>query len=108
MRINEHQDHGHGARGAKLAKQLRNQYFQATDHEMDLLAYACEGHSDGQLTGDLSVLTCWDSDRLDLLRVGVTPHLKYLCTTVAKLPTNLQARMSVGADAGLNHVPDSR
>ena len=49
MRINEYQDDGHGARGAQLAKRLRNKYYQATDHEVDLLVYACEGHSDGKL-----------------------------------------------------------
>ena len=36
---------------------------------------------------ELRVLqTCWDSDRLDLGRVGITPHPNRLCTAVAKRP----------------------
>lgn len=46
-RINEYDDEDHGARGGELAKRLRGRYFDATDDEMDLLAYACTHHSDG-------------------------------------------------------------
>jgi uncharacterized protein len=89
-RVNEHDDHGHGNRGAILAKHLKGRYFDATDLEMDLLEYACRCHSDGKSTGDMTVLTCWDADRLDLGRVGITPDPRYLCTDVAKRDGNLQ------------------
>jgi uncharacterized protein len=87
MRISEHGDAGHGERGAELAAQLRGRYFEATPAEMDLLQYACVRHSDGMTTGDITVLTCWDADRLDLARVGVTPRA--LCTDAAKKDANL-------------------
>lgn len=83
-RINEHIDDGHGARGSALAKQLKGKYFEATDSEMDLLHHACSYHSDGVTQGDPTVLTCWDADRLDLGRVGITPDPRYLCTGAAK------------------------
>lgn len=88
-RVNEHRDDGHGARGAQLAKQLQNRFFEATDEEMDLLILACQGHSDGMLQGELTVQTCWDADRLDLGRVGIEPNPDYLCTEAARQSVNL-------------------
>lgn len=83
-RQNEHTDDGHGSRGAALARQLQGQLFEASPLEMDLLQYACERHSDGLLRADTTVMTCWDADRLDLGRVGITPDPRYLCTDEAK------------------------
>ena len=37
-----------------------------------------------EAAADITVQTCWDADRLDLGRVGIRPHPKYLCTAVAK------------------------
>ena len=88
-RINEHQDEGHGACGAELARQLKGKLFDATDHEMDLLCYACEHHSDGMVRGDPTVLTCWDADRLDLGRVGIVPKPRYLCTEAAQTDASM-------------------
>lgn len=82
--LNEHIDDGHASRGAALARRFKGRYFDATDDEMDLLQLACDGHSDGITRGDPTVMTCWDADRLDLGRVGITPNAKYLCTTLAK------------------------
>jgi uncharacterized protein len=89
-RVNEHVDDGHGARGAALARRLKGRFFDATDEEMDLLQYACDHHSDGMTQGDATVLTCWDADRLDLGRVGITPRSKYLCTDMAKREGTMQ------------------
>jgi len=88
-RINEHQDEGHGVSGAQLARHLNGKLFGATDHEMDLLCYACEHHSDGMIQGDPTVLTCWDADRLDLVRVGITPKSRYLCTEAARTDVSM-------------------
>jgi len=83
-RRNEGEDSGHGARGARLAKQLQGQFFDATPEEMDLLGLACRQHSDGRVKGDATVLTCWDADRLDLGRVGIKPLARLLCTAAAR------------------------
>ena len=58
---------------------------------MDLLVEACAGHSDGFTKADITVQTCWDADRLDLGRVGIEPHPKYLCTEVAREAKFLKA-----------------
>jgi len=90
-RINEYTDDGHGQRGALLATKLQGRFFEATEHEMLLLTQACSTHSDGLSKGDATVQTCWDADRLDLGRVGITPDPKYLCRFAAKDRSNLSA-----------------
>ena len=89
-RVNEWEDAGHGARGAALAGELRGRFFEASDEEMDQLTAACQGHSDGHRTGNTTVMTCWDADRLDLLRVGITPRADRLCTAAARAPRMLE------------------
>ena len=82
-RINEGQDDGHGERGADLAAELRH-LFTLSDADFDLLYEACARHTDGLVEGDITIQTCWDSDRLDLGRVGIVPAPKKLCTPAAK------------------------
>jgi uncharacterized protein len=38
----------------------------------------------------VTIQTCWDSDRLDLGRVGIMPHPSLLCTEVAKRPETIK------------------
>lgn len=90
-RVNEHTDHDHGKRGADLAIKLQGSMFEASSGEMNLLVEACTGHSDGFTEADITVQTCWDADRLDLGRVGIRPHPKYLCTDTAKEDAFLNA-----------------
>ncbi|MDP6528277.1 MAG: hypothetical protein QGI43_01090 [Gemmatimonadota bacterium] len=82
-RINEGTDPGHGRRGADLATSLRP-LLGLTDAQFDQLTHACAHHTDGTTVGDATVQTCWDSDRLDLWRVGMTPHDPWLCTEAAR------------------------
>ena len=90
-RVNEYTDHDHGKRGADLALKLQGRMFEASSDEMSLLVEACAGHSDGFTKADITVQTCWDADRLDLGRVGIEPHPKYLCTEVAREAKFLKA-----------------
>ncbi|HEY6073352.1 MAG TPA: hypothetical protein VIV15_08190, partial [Anaerolineales bacterium] len=85
-RMNERVDHGHGRRGAALARELRGTAFDLDDGRLALLEYACAEHTHGLTTGDISVQVCWDADRLDLLRVGIQPHPNLLCTEAAREP----------------------
>jgi uncharacterized protein len=85
-RVNEDHDPGHGRRGAELAAALRGTLFQLSDEDFELLATACAYHTDGLTEGDITVQTCWDADRLDLGRVGITPEPAYLCTEYARTP----------------------
>ena len=60
-----------------------------SDEDFELLRIACTFHTSGKTKGDVTVQTCWDADRLDLGRVGIRPHPKYLCTGAAKEPAML-------------------
>ena len=57
------------------------------DGEFSWLVAACEGDSDGLTeAAHVTVLTCWDADRLDLGRVGIRPKATRLCTSAARDP----------------------
>ena len=83
-RDNEHYDLDHGRRAAEYVHEIRGKWFDITDEETELLVEACRYHSDGLVEGDITVQTCWDSDRLELGRVGIKPVPKRLCTEFAK------------------------
>ena len=83
-RQNEVTDPEHGPRAAEFAMELRGRAFDLDDHEFRLLYKACHGHTHERTHPDVTIQTCWDSDRLDLGRVGITPHPTRLCTEVAK------------------------
>jgi len=83
-RHNQSLDPGHGNRGANLAENLLGDNPQVTADQLDLLITACRQHTDGETDGDLTLRICWDSDRLDLARVGILPDIRYLCTDTAK------------------------
>lgn len=89
-RINECTDPEHGLRGANYASQLRGRFFDVSDQEFRLLYRACEGHTHERTHPDITVQTCWDSDRLDLGRVGITPHPSKLCTEEARAKEMIQ------------------
>lgn len=96
-------DPGHGNRGAQLARELRGRYFHLDDSGMRLLIAACQEHTDGLCQADLTVRTCWDSDRLDLGRAGIEPDPLRLCTPTARLAETLTWAHQRSLDA---FVPD--
>jgi len=83
-RWNDSHDDGHGARGAELARNLQGTLFELDDERLQTLCLACEGHTDGRLSDDATIATCWDADRLDLGRVGIFPHRKFMSTEAAR------------------------
>ncbi len=77
----------HGSRGAALAGQFRTSHLRSLpDEEFELLCIACRLHTSTATHEDITVQTCFDSDRLDLGRVGTIPDPLYLCTDAAKSP----------------------
>lgn len=84
QRFNDGTDTGHGHRGAEYAKTLRGEFFDLPDDEFKLLYVACRDHTDEITHDDETIQTCWDSDRLDLGRVGMTPDPGFLSTDVAR------------------------
>jgi uncharacterized protein len=89
-RQNEVADPEHGPRAAKFAVELRGSVFDLDDHHFRLLYRACAGHTHARTHPDVTIQTCWDSDRLDLGRVGITPHPSRLCTDAAKDPAMMK------------------
>ena len=85
-RLNDWDDPEHGLRGAQLAAQRRNYWFEVSDGEMALLWDACSQHTGGRWHDDVTVQTCWDADRLDLGRVGIEPDPRYLLTSAGQGP----------------------
>ncbi len=83
QRLNEGKDPNHGNRGAELAVKLR-EYLPLNDDELDLLTIACELHTKTLDHENITVQACFDSDRLDLGRVGHYPNADRLCTLMAK------------------------
>ncbi len=79
-------DLDHGPRAAIYLDEMRGRFFELSDERFELLRSACELHTTGETQADLTVMTCWDADRLDLGRVGIRPDPRYLCTEVAKDP----------------------
>ena len=83
-RVNEDRDDGHGLRGGEFARSLRGKLVHLDDDRFELLFEACRLHTEGHTTGDRTMLACWDADRLDLGRVGITPEPLRLCTEVGR------------------------
>lgn len=83
-RLNESTDPEHGPRAAEFASELRGPLLNLADHDFRLLHRACAGHTHERTHPNITIQTCWDSDRLDLGRVGIQPHPSRLCTEAAK------------------------
>lgn len=85
-RLSDGLDREHGARAADFTLQLNRELLRLDGPGLDMLAYAVRYHSDGLIEANVTVQTCWDADRLDLGRVGITPHPDRLCTEEARDP----------------------
>ncbi len=83
-RENDHHDPEHGYRAAAIAEKIAGDLIDVTEAELALLTEACQGHSDGHMVADVTIMTCWDADRLDLGRVGIRPDPQRLCTVTAR------------------------
>lgn len=96
-------DPAHGHRAAEAVRELVAEGLIRLDPaRLELLLEACRLHSHGVLEADVTVQTCWDADRLDLGRVGITPSPERLCTEPARRPETIRwayAR-SLGRDPG--------
>jgi len=74
----------HGSRAAAYAARLRGKLFDLSDKHFELLQYACQWHTHGQLNTDPTIGTCWDADRLDLGRVGMRPAPEFMSTQLGR------------------------
>jgi uncharacterized protein len=74
-RSNEDMDPKHGPRAAKFIDELRDD-IDLDDSQVRLLKRACSGHTHAnsgiQAGLDDTLACCWNADRLDIERVGLT------------------------------------
>lgn len=83
-RRSDGRDPSHGKRAAALARTLRNG-IDLDDERFELLLEACDCHTRGPRSGaPVTVLTCLDSDRLDIPRVGFTIRTELLFTAAGR------------------------
>jgi uncharacterized protein len=52
-------------------------------------------HSDGHTESEPGIVACWDADRLDLGRIGITPEPHRLCTAPARDPQRIARAMAM-------------
>ena len=83
-REDEYSDPEHGRRAARLVREMNGVLYQISDWQEDRLAVACEGHSRGSVSQDVTVQVCWDADRLDLGRLGMQLDPARLGTEAAR------------------------
>ena len=84
-RIDDGEDLYHGKRAAAWIETLRGTYLKdVSNEEIELLQEACRLHTTELKTGNPTIDACFDSDRLDLWRVGVIPDPARLATEKGK------------------------
>jgi uncharacterized protein len=95
-RVNEWEDPEHGPRAAFFARRLWSDgLIDLSPQQMDTLTYAIQNHTLPKVTSDnITVRCCFDSDRLDLGRVGISPDPKRMYTrTGAKMAKAMKANL---------------
>ena len=95
-RLNDGRDPKHGERAAELAHGIQGKFYVLKPKQLDSLCYAMKHHSEGEMSVDTTIQTCWDSDRLDLGRIGITPSSKYL-SRQASLYIGLASNWSISS-----------
>ena len=84
-RENDDYDVEHGPRAAKMIEGLRDNLLKdLSDEQFSLLQQACRLHTTTHSTGNPTIDACFDADRLDLGRVGITPIPEKMATEKGK------------------------
>ena len=83
-RLRDSHDPDHGRRAAEYAFQMRDRLFTLDDYAFELLTRALSFHADGYTSDDPTIGACWDADRLDLWRVGITPDASLFSTLTGR------------------------
>lgn len=96
-RENDHEDPEHGFRGGQILMQYKDR-INLTEEEINKAIIACEGHTDVLFHNDIDISTCWDSDRLDLMRVGIYPDPDLLNNDLAKEDWIIEQRSEIAEE----------
>lgn len=85
MREDDGRDMDHGPRATLLLERLREDGTLTLDDERAaVLAEALHDHTNGTLSADPTIGTCWDADRLLIGRVGIVPDPRFCSTPDAR------------------------
>lgn len=85
-RVNDSDDLQHGPRAAMLVDEIRSSELSfLNDQEIEQLKEACRLHTLRHRTEDATVNACFDADRLDLGRVGITPNPDKMATIQGRI-----------------------
>ena len=85
-RVNESDDLQHGPRAALLVDEIRSSVLGfLNDLEIEQLKEACRLHTLRHKTEDATINACFDADRLDLGRVGITPNPNKMATVQGRI-----------------------
>ena len=82
-REDDHRDLEHGPRAEEYLRTI-SELVPLNRAQFEDLCIACRTHTVGKVTENITIGTCWDSDRLDIGRVGIKPHEKFLINPEAK------------------------
>jgi uncharacterized protein len=86
-RIDDHHDPEHGERAAKYVNDLRE------NGELDFISIAqynqlyvaCHEHHKGVINkNNITIGSCYDADRIELIRCGITPNHELMSTPIGK------------------------
>ena len=84
QRWHDGHDPEHGPRAAALVRALASENtLDLSPGRLDRLCLACAEHADGLTSDDPTIGACWDADRLNLWRCGITPVHRLLSTAAA-------------------------
>jgi len=83
-RLDDGADPFHGPRAADMLCEMVGDLFTIDPERLALLEYAIRHHTGGRVSDDPTIGTCWDADRLDIGRVGIIPHERYMSTAVGR------------------------
>lgn len=97
QRLNDGRDPDHGRRGASLARALNAEVLRLDSGRLEALVTACDGHTAGRTSANPTIGACWDSDRLDLVRLDYRLDRRKMSTAYGRSPeAEEQARSLLG------------
>ena len=95
-RISDFEDTEHGGYAVTtIVNELQGRFFLLNDRQLEDLTYAVQWHSHGHTLANKTIQVCWDSDRLDLGRVGIIPDPNNYAPKLQKIP-NLSIGHTIG------------
>ena len=84
-RMDDAYDAEHGPRAEEFIKRcLAEKRFELDEERLEKLCSACRLHTRERRTGDITIDTCFDADRLDLGRVGIRPMEDKMATEAGR------------------------